>query len=201
MSNEAIECTVKSLQSIYGIVIALAIAEAFKQFVPSPDSDPAKCGIKWSHLPSLLSLLALVVPFYHGMTRWFSVAYYADEILQPYGFWLLVDCVAFTAEAGLFFILARSLPTSLWWRFTLTTVALLGLDILWGVFAWKYRTNLIISWVIVNICTVPVLVGVSVILRKYAAQLPLLASHSVLVVLLVRTTVDYWTGWPFYFPT
>jgi hypothetical protein len=201
MPTNAIECTVRSLQWIYAIVVALSIGEAFKQFVPVPDTDREKCRIRWSRLPSLLSLLILVVPFYHGMTRWFSEMFPTDQAVQPYGFWLLVDCIAFTIEAGLFFVLARSLPTDLWERFNWAAVALLSLDIFWGVFAWKYRTSTISSWVIVNVCTVPILIGVYVILQRRATRFPLLASCILLVVLVTRTVFDYWTGWPFYFPT
>ena len=200
MSENAIESTVKSLQWIYAIVIALSIGEAFKQFVPDSDSDSEKRGIQWDRLPSLLSLLVLIVPFYQGMTQWFSRMYCADQIQQPYGLWLLVDCTAFTVEAGLFFILARSLPKSLWCRFNCTAVVLLCLDILWGVFAWEYRTSSISSWVIVNVCTVPVLVGVFLMFRKRATRFGMLASLIVLLVLFTRTLVDYWTGWRFYFP-
>lgn len=81
MSEDAIECTVRSLQWIYAIVIALSIGEAFKQFIPVPDFDIEKCRIRWDRLPSLLSLLVLIVPFYQGMTQWFSRIYCADQIL------------------------------------------------------------------------------------------------------------------------
>lgn len=200
MSQDAIETTVKSLQWIYAVVIALSIGEAFKQFVPVPDLDPDKCKIQWSRFPSLFSLLILVVPFYHGMTRWFSEMYRTDQALQSRGFWLLVDCTAFTVEAALFFILARSLPTNLWRRFNCTAVALLCLDIAWGVFAWIYRTSSISSWVIVNVCTVPVLVGVFLAFRKRSRRLAISVSLVIPVVLFIRTVFDYCAGWQFYFP-
>jgi hypothetical protein len=200
MSEDAIECTVRSLQWIYAIIIALSIGEAFKQCVPVPDADMEKCRIHWDRLPSLFSLLVLIVPFYQGMTQWFLRMYCADQILQPYGLWLLVDCTAFTVEAGLFFMLARSLPKSLWCRFNCTAAVLLCFDILWGAFAWEYRTSSISSWVIVNVCTVPVLVGVFLVFRKRAPRFGMLASLIVLLVLFARTVVDYWAGWRFYFP-
>lgn len=207
MSGNAIECTVRSLQWIYTIVIALAIGEAFKQFVPEPDrqrvtgADPGtkECRIQWDRLPSLFSFLALVVPFYHGMTRFFSVMYSPGRISASYGAWLLIDCVAFTAEAGLFFVLARSLPKHLWWRFNHATVALLCLDIVWGVFVWKCRQCPISSWVVVNVCAVPLLAGVYLFFNRVRG-LAVLAPWAMCVLLLSRTVADYWTGWPFYFP-
>lgn len=198
MSEEVIQSTVKSLQCIYAVVIALSIGEALKQLVPDPLNSSESPRIHWDRLPSLLSLLILIVPFYQGMTRWFSDMYCTDRIQQTYGLGLLVDCAAFTVEAGLFFVLARSLGKNLWWQFNCTVVVLLGLDIVWGVFAWRYRTITISSWVIVNVCTVPFLTGVLYAWYKTTSWLAIsLAS----LVILARTVADYWTGWQFYFPT
>jgi len=113
MCEKKIESAVKSPTSIYAVVIALAISEAFMQFVLGPDAG----GIQWARLPSLCSLLLLVVAFYHGMSRHFCELYGPMPSHHHYGMWLLVDCLAFTVEAALFFILARSLPVTLWKQF------------------------------------------------------------------------------------
>jgi hypothetical protein len=197
MNEMVIESTIKSLQWIYAIVIALSIGEAFKQFVPVPNTDMEKCRIQWDRLPSLAALLILVVPFYHGMTRYFCEMYYAHGTDASYGKWLLFDCGMFTVEAGLFFVLARSLGKNLWRRFNYTVLFLLGLDIVWGMFAWRYRTSSVSSWVIVNVCTVPVLVAVLSALRKGTSWL---GTSLAFLVLLLRTVADYWTGREFYFP-
>ncbi len=199
MSDKAMQSTVESLRWIYAVIIALSIGEAFKQFVMDPDHS-SKSRVQWDRLPSLLSLLITVVPFYQGMTQWFSVMYSPVQTHQPYGLWLLVDCSAFTLEGGLFFVLARSLPKELWSRFNYGAIALLCLDILWGVLAWICRTSSIRSWVIVNICAVFILMGVLLIFRRSALRPAMLASLVVLMVLLGRTVADYWTGWPYYFP-
>jgi len=196
MSQDAIECTVKSLQWIYAIVIALSIGEAFKQFVPDADPGPDKRGIRWDRLPFLCCLLILVVPFYHGMTRFFSDMYSKDKIDGYYGIWLLLDCSVFTVEAGLFFILARSLSKDLWLRFAWTVMVLLVLDIEWGALVWKFRSSSISWWVIVNLCSVPCLAPVLLTFRKSSSWWAIsLASF----VILARTAADYWTGWQFYF--
>jgi fumarate reductase subunit D len=202
MSQEAIECTVRNFQWIYTVVIALSVGEAFKQFVPDRRLRQQKSGVHWDQLPSLLSLLFLVVPFFHGMTRFFHIMYSKEKINELYGAWLLVDCATFTVEAALFFVLARSLPTSLWSQFSVTVMVLLWLDIVWGVFTWKYRTSLISPWVIVNVCTMPALMGVFLFLRsrKRTPRLAVTASILVLGGLVIRTVVDYSTGWAFYFP-
>lgn len=200
MSGDASECTVKSLQWIYTIVIALSIGEAFKQFVPDAKPPKGNYVIQWDRLPPLLSLLLLVLPFYHGMARWLYDMYCTDQVHGPYGHWLLVDCAAFTVEAGLFFVLARSLDKNLWRRFNYTVAVLLAVDIVWGAFMWGCRSSSINSWVIVNVCTVPILIAALFALRKRKGETSLSILVLFSVVILVRTILDYWTGWDYYFP-
>jgi len=192
-----IESTVGSLQQIYAIVIALAIAEAFMQCVPESNSSCEHVGMKKERLLPLVSLLILVVPFYHGMSRFFCEVYQEDRINDLYGMWLLVDCGVFTIEAGLFFILARSLPKDRWFTFYSTVRVLLIIDIIWGTLVWCCRTNIIRSWVIVNLCTVPLL---SIILFKFRKSTSWCAIFLAFLVILFRTIADYWAGWEFYFP-
>jgi hypothetical protein len=198
MSPDAVECTVKSLQWIYAVVIALSIGEAFKQFVPDGEPGPDKSGIRWDRLPFLCSLLILVVPFYHGMTRFFSDMYSKDKVDGYYGIWLLLDCSVFTVEAGIFFILARSLSKDLWLRFSGTVTVLLLLDVTWGTLVWECRTSSIGWWAIVNLCSIPCLVGVLLTFRKRG---PWWGTSLTSLVILGRTVADYWIGWYFYFPT
>lgn len=200
MSEDAIECTVKSLQWIYAVVLALSIGEAFKEFMSNADHRNGKYVIQWDRLPPLLSLLLLVLPFYHGMARWLYDMYCTDQVHGAYGHWLLVDCVTFTVEAGLFFVLARSLDRSLWWRFNCTVAVLLAVDIVWGAFMWGCRSSSIDSWVIVNVCTVAILMAALFVFRKRKGETSLSILSLFLVVILVRTILDYWTGWDYYFP-
>lgn len=195
MSEKAVPSTVESLKWIYGVVIALSITEAFRQF--ALDGNSTVAGIQWDRFLPLFSLLLLVVPFYHGMSRYFCEMYDPSKIDRHYGLWLLVDSFAFVVEAGLFFVLARSLSRPLWLQFNVAVITLLFGDVLWGVFAWRYRTCSISFWVIVNLCTVPFLVAILLVSRNGASWWGMsLASF----VILVRAMADYWAGWRFYFP-
>ncbi|MBN2316576.1 MAG: hypothetical protein JXM79_21795 [Sedimentisphaerales bacterium] len=193
-SKKSVQSTVKSLEWIYGVVLALSISEAFIQFASNPNSEVL--GIQWNRLLSLCSFLLLVVPFYHGMSRYFCEMYNSDQINSRYAVWLLFDCIAFTVEAGLFFILTRSLSKNLWLQFVLVIIVLLLWDIIWGAFVWKYRTNIIRFWVIVNLCTIPLLLTV-LFFCKSASWWGISLTF---IVILVRTIVDYRKGWNFYFP-
>ena len=195
MSERAIPSTVESLQWIYGVVLALSLGEAFTQVVLPPDSTVP--GIQWDRLPSLCSVLLLVVPFYHGMSRFFCEMYGTKHIGHHYGLWLLLDCFVFTIEAGLFFVLARSLPKDLWWQFGWTVMILLFLDIQWGSLVWRFRSSAISWWVIINLWSIPCLATVLFISRSRNSWW---AISLVTLILLARTAADYWTGWEFYCP-
>lgn len=196
MSEKSVRSTVKSMEWIYGIVLALSISEAFMQFVSDPSSNVP--GIQWNRLLSLFSFLLLVVPFCHGMSRYFYELYDKVQTDSHYAIWLLIDCIAFIVEAGLFFILARSLPQNLWLQFVSAVVVLLCWDVFWGSFVWKYRTKRISFWVIVNLCTIPLLLAVLLVFCRSASWWGISLTS---LVILARTTADYWKGWKFYFPT
>ena len=195
MSKDAVKSAVDSLKWVYAVVIALSISEAFVQFALASGSGCPE--IHWDRVLSLVAFLALVVPFYHGMSRHFWELYMTEEISPHYGCWLLMDCCTFTVEAGFFFVLARTLSNDVWQQFNKVIILLLFWDVLWGAFVWKFRRNSISSWVIVNLCTIPIL---GVVLLWFQSKNPWWGVSFVCVVVLARTVADYWTGWAFYFP-
>jgi len=193
--KEAVETTVESLKWIYGVVIALSISEAFMQATAASSSGVPE--FRWDRFLSLCSFLLLVVPFYHGMTRYFCDMYDARRVDSSYGAWLLVDCGAFTVEAGLFFVLTCYLPKDRWGAFTVGVAILLCLDVLWGALVWRFRKTPIGSWVVINLCTLPFLGAIVLCLRHSSSWWGVSLAF---VVILARTVADYWTGWTFYFP-
>ncbi|HPC96172.1 MAG TPA: hypothetical protein PLU87_14600 [Sedimentisphaerales bacterium] len=194
-ANEAIRSTVTHLERIYGIVIALSINQVFMQFFAP--SYPGVCGIQWDRLWSLVSILLPVIPFFHGMGRYLDEMYVRNQPDKCYGYWLLLDCIAFTVEAAFFFALTRYLPPDRWAQFAVAILLLLFCDVLWGAFVWKFRTPLISSWVIVNLCAIPLLALILACFHRTPSWWPV---SLVFGVVLARTIADYSTGWGFYFP-
>ncbi len=94
---------VKFFQYTFIIVFALALGEAFKQFVAEKANQPPDKVVDWGRLPALLSFVVLIFPFYQGMSRYFF-ATYADvsTLPKPYSLYLMFDGVAFLAESALF---------------------------------------------------------------------------------------------------
>src|SRR5579872_480039 len=92
------------------IVLALALAEAFRQSVSDKVQEPEHQVIFWPKLPALCSFLLLIIPFYQGMSRYFFVTY-ADlsKLPEPYSIYLMIDTTFFLAESALFFVMSRTL--------------------------------------------------------------------------------------------
>ena len=179
------------------LLMGLALAEALRQF--ATDGDGPARGQLWHRLPSLLSFLLLILPFYQGMSRYFFLTYGQVETMpRPYAAYLSFDCVNFLAEVVLFFILAHALPAARWRRFAGAALTLLVMDCVWvGLSTWLHASP-IEPWMLVNVGSGVVLLG---LLVGMPAQCPrVTASCAVMLLVGCRTALDYWLSWSFYFP-
>ena len=137
-------------RNTFTVVLALALGEAFKQFVTDRFAgdghyQEAKQDypiILWTRLPTLLSFLFLIWPFFRGMNRYFYVTYQNGSMPQPYSLYLSFDGILFTGEAALFFVMSRALPLAKWKLFYLCTLGLLIVDSIWDVSRWRIQTRL-----------------------------------------------------------
>ena len=114
MDDQAILSTVDNLQRIFSIVLALALAEALKQFVADKATRPEDRAIHWDRLMALIAFLLLLIPFYHGMGRYYFEVYHTKDLPRPYSLHLMIDSLAFTVEATLFFVMSRALSLVQW---------------------------------------------------------------------------------------
>ena len=181
----------------FSIVLALALGEAFKQYVSEKDNG----SIQWDRSLALVTFLLLILPFYQGMNRY---------LLQTYGgpaaagnqaaVFLIIDGVAFLVESALFFAMSRNLPNSRWVYFYSIVLALLAVDTIWGISALQHASSgasvAIWSWIKLNACSCMLLLGLIGWGRKFSA----LAVASVgAAAMLARTILDYIISWDFYF--
>ena len=193
----SVRSSIESLGRLFSIVLALAIGEAFKQFVSDKAEKPEDRHIHWDRLCALVAFIILVVPFSHGMARYFHETYKEGARPNPYALYLSIDSVAFTVEAIFFFVLSRSLPRVQWRRFHLTVVCLLLVDILWGAFAAFSHAPRMWPWVFVNIIAV-ILLGI--VLWAFSEKNSWHGLSFALLVVIARTAADYYTSQEFYFP-
>lgn len=211
MNIESINSTTDSLKAIYTVLLALSLGEAFSQLVEknpnAPDNSPRE--IRLDRIANLVPFVLLIIPFIQGMDRYFFDRYHGDTRPTPYAGHLLWDCVVFTLEGSLFFILARSLTWDRWKRFYGTVMTLLALDALWGLTVFfRFHPPAVLSWIILDFATLLVVVVVCFIPKGWVPYFrqqqwahwwfrPVVA----LVIMVIRTVADYYLAWGFYFPS
>jgi hypothetical protein len=199
MNEKPILLTVDIMQRIFTIVLALALGEAFKQFVADKAEKPEDRVIHWDRSLALVAFLLLLIPFYQGMGQYFYQVYLIPEQRPtPYSIYLLVDCVVFTTEAGLLFVMSRALSSIQWRRFYASVLIILIIDTLWGGFVWLTHHQAILWWLILNVVFMIVFVAILWRCAKKGSRWgPILG----LAAMIVRTVADYWTSWHLYFPS
>lgn len=206
VNNEAISVTVQSLRTIFTIVMALSLGEAFKQVVADRADKGAECEknlIRLESLVSLLAMLVLIIPFHHGMFRYFADVYPASKMPAIYPAYLIWDSMGFTTEAGLFFIMSRSLLPQQWKHFYGAVLAILLTDTLWGTVVYFWHRPTLAPWLLLN-CVSLLAFGGLVTLGSYVVKQwnvpPMAIAIAGCLLMLIRTIVDYATNWEFYFP-
>ncbi|HEX4084402.1 MAG TPA: hypothetical protein VHY22_05810 [Chthoniobacteraceae bacterium] len=147
MTVDSMNEVVENFRSIYAIISAIAIAEAFNQAVKErePEAERHASTLRsWfdcihpTRIVSLVVFLMLAVPFFQGNQRYLYLQY-----LQPLysahppktisALWLNFDCLTFSMEAGLFFVMSRSLSARRWQQFYGTIAFLMFVDFVWAV--------------------------------------------------------------------
>lgn len=183
----------------FTIILALALGEAFKQFVADRADKPEDRVLHWDRVLALFSFLLLIVPFYQGMSRYFFITYSDPaKFPQPYSAFLMFDGFAFMCESALFFIMSRALSLAQWRRYYCSVLVLLAVDSLWGVVAQTTHGTAIAPWIYLNVVFGIVLIIILFVFRHEARSY--YASSFGLAAMFVRTFFDYYFSWNFYFP-
>src|SRR5262249_9401946 len=153
--------------------------------------------IHWDRLWALVAFLALVLPFFHGMSRYFFDSYHEASRPRPYYVFLILDSFAFTFESVLFFVLSRSLPKVQWRRFYFPVTLLLLVDIFWATISAFCHAPEMWKWVEVNAVFTPLLLEV---LAGFRAPDSWWGMRLATVLIVLRMFADFAVSFPFYFP-
>jgi hypothetical protein len=187
--------SVDSLQKIYAVVIALAIAQAIQSLLKDPVSGTllplSKVAVG---LPAFVALLFTLVPFWHGMNRHLDRCYLEKKSAVVHGA-VLLDFATFCLEASLLFAAGWSLRSGIY-----SFIALGGLllvDMLWGFISHQIhfpgQKSHVRRWSAINL--VAIVIAILIVDYPFQHQLIIL-----MVVAIVRSIADYWLCWDFYFP-
>ncbi len=198
MSNEAKTINVRavdSLQKIYAVVIALAIAQSIQSLL----KDPVRGTLLGysdviDGLPGFIALLVTLIPFWHGMNRHLDRCYLEKKGVVLRGA-ILLDFVAFFLEASVLFAVAWCLRSGIYSFIALGM--LLGIDMLWALISHQIhfpgKKSHAVRWSAINLAAIVIAILVATCPFQ---QKPIL----LMVVAIVRSIVDYGLGWDFYFP-
>jgi hypothetical protein len=147
------------VQAAVTIIFGLALGEALKQLVPDGDM-----GIRKDRVPLLLAFFFMVFPFFHGMSRYFYIAYFVhpgrpDLKLGTVSGHVMFDALMLMTEGGLFFVLCRSLSPTHWPRFYGFLLILLLVDTIWVLTSFLGEAPLI-PWIVLNVVLAVILLVV-----------------------------------------
>jgi len=199
--------SVRHLAELYTIVIALALTVAIEGVINKSNLlHPSVAN--WSsfenHIINVLTFLVIIVPFYHGAVRHLFATYIEGDFAKTIkNGALLVDFFLLFVEGCLFIVMAWALPNSN--LFAWVVVLLLILDSVWGFLAWlafagvkaPYAER---TWARINIVTAAFLALLLIFAKNVFEDAPLLSQVGILVIISLRTILDYTLCWDFYFP-
>jgi len=193
--DKPVERSVDSIQTIYAVVMALAISQAIQSLLREPSFGAVlNLGRVSPAVPAFVAFLVTLVPFWHGMNRHLDRCYLEKGGTVVQGA-LLLDFVVFFLESSFLFAAGWSLRSGiesfqyLGW--------LLCVDMLWGFIShqihFRGEKSHVVKWSKINL--------VALFLAILVVAYPFQAKQTVLmVVAFVRSVADYWFCWDFYFP-
>jgi hypothetical protein len=198
MENDAIKRSVDSLQRIYSMIIALAIAYAISTVFIDEHQYLRNLDAILPNLPKFLTFIVIIVPFFHGMNRHLDRCYLTKEC-DPIKGALLYDFFFFFVESVILFIFAGTLRSPGLTCYKVLAI-LLVIDSCWAILScwvhYKSFKNTPGTWCVINAISVGL--GVIVYFHHYFDE-----SGKVwvfFVMALARSIVDYKLCWRFYFP-
>ena len=209
-----LERSVDSVQRIYSVMLGLSFTESLRRCVGFKDVS-GDVIFSWQKLVISGGLIALAIPFLHGMNRALD-----DEFVRqagpPHRGRLLATFLIFAIEAVLFAMASICIPdyksgplreSSLFWITTLIGGIQL-LDVLWCSSAWiiGFRRRNIATWFALSVLTLIFLMALLCPLPRGTLFsdhfVHTLDSHVVWIggILALRTLFDYLICRTFYFP-
>ncbi len=193
--------SVRSLQTLYTVVIGVALSSATVNLISSGDLTQ----ITLQSVLLFLSFSLTLIPFFHGAMRHLDDAYLENDNKHIKNGALLFDFLLLFIHGIVFVILSFFIKESI--TFLLVLLGILTIDVVWGAFAHfasssKGSQNAEAIWVWINLVFISLYV-------VYLSHTDILSTGNyyqtnlaviICVGCLLRTVVDYALGWKFYFP-
>ena len=195
-TRERLRRSINALERIHAVIIGFALTAGARTFMEpwlANSGDKSDAPFPWTALFLFGALCFTLVPFFHGATRHLDCMHLYGKgppsrtaLLLDYGF-LFAEGVVFLAIG----LSVRSVP-----HFIRATLLLLGTDTLWGLVTLglspRGETLHVKRWLWLNLITALPLLG-ALLFVTGDVSMPLLVGA------IVRTAIDYWRNWKFYF--
>jgi heme/copper-type cytochrome/quinol oxidase subunit 4 len=202
--KESQKNSVRNLEYLYSTVVGLGLSLAIYNLI---DVTRETVPIKWELLPFFFTLLITLIPFYHGALRHLDVTYIEEGGKQIRKGALMFDFLALFVESCLLLALAVLIVKPPFFAWGL--VVLLAFDTVWSFiahlgFSQEMKPKAELRWAIINLVTVIIL---SVYLVAFDFIPPLRYETDlkiwvgILGISILRTVMDYWLCWDFYYPS
>lgn len=193
--------SVQQLGELYTVVVGIALSIAIYNVI---DQDAPYLPVRVEILPTLAAFLVLIVPFYHGAMRHLFATYVENGgSANIKSIALLLDFFLLFIEGCLFVMMASTVakPETFAW----VVVFLLLLDSVWGFLAWIATTGAASQfaekiWATINIITGIILAIILILAKGRFSSTNLDMPFVILLILFLRTILDYRLTWWFYFP-
>jgi hypothetical protein len=194
--TEPIAKSVRNLENLYAVVVAVALTLAVQQLVIEGGRSPA---FRWSVLWALVGFVVTLVPFYHGSERHLEATFVEAETTELRPLRLLWDFVVLFVEACVLLAIGALVahPSSM----LVALIVLFLIDIVWGLVAKFFLRSgeNVWTWAMINSVAAFVF-GLLYVLDHTVGISDLLLSVLIMVTSVARSTADYAFGWTFYFP-
>lgn len=187
--------SVNSLQWFYTIVLSLAVVQAVNGII-EVNTTNLNITFNFANLPQFFSFIVILIPFYQGANRYLDDTYICKKNhVSPFAG--LIDFLFFFIEALVFYFMALSIfkPKA----FYIGVLVVLLIDVIWLMFVYCANKEIfqkIKYWLTINVITFTILIIVLIC--------PLMGNYIKnwlsMALLIIRTLVDYWLVWSFYWP-
>jgi len=196
------ENSVRSLVNLYTVVIGVALSLAVVQLVN------INVGLRAITVPLLLlfaAFIATLFPFYHGALRHLDDAYIENNHNNIKDGALVIDFILLFIHGLAFVVLSLLLskPSEFAW----VLLALLSIDVIWGLFTHFAASSMRVltaelKWSLINIVFVGFWIWYLVAHNYYFVDLqkPILLAIPIAFTCILRTIADYLWCRSFYFP-
>jgi hypothetical protein len=199
--DSARENSVKQLSELYNVVSGVALALAITQLI---DVTAPTVPVHTDRIFNFLTFIVIIIPFHQGAVRHLFATYVEDggssRIKRGA---LALDFVILFVEACLLVALALLIQKTI--LFVTALIGLLALDSVWGFMATLAFTGgqaqaAERKWSIINVVAIATLILMYIFGPRLVGGWNYEMEIAVLVICALRTIIDYYACWEFYYP-